>query len=344
MADRVKPDFFLDPTDLADTSRWYASNSVWNRAALSTRQADPFCCLTYWQLAFHDAFSPKRNLLVRESADSVIAFAEKIFSETDIYLTPIEPMWFFGSPLLGRHAVALLGDSMGDLEQHYGKHFPRLLISGIAPNGSVYQQLRQRFDRRFRFSLLQSKVQCAASLAGGFNGYWSRRSANLRKNMKKALRQAWAKNLTFERHTPGSRQEAESLYSRMLAVELASWKGKGRCGMAESPCREYYGLMLERLAHSRSARLMFAIHEGKDIGFIFGGMAGTIYRGQQFSFDDDWRDTSIGNLLQHEQIRWLCEEKATRYDMGPLLGYKMGYKAHWTERKFHIETWCLTDQ
>ena len=51
-----------------------------------------------------------------------------------------------------------------------------------------------------------------------------------------------------------------------------------------------------------------ALHEGKDIGFIFGSMAGQIYRGQQFSFDDSWSHASIGNVLQTEQIKWLCEE------------------------------------
>jgi len=341
MARNSKPNLFLAPADVADQERWYRRDTAWNKAALSTRQADPFCCLTYWQLAFHDAFSPKRRLLVRESADSVIAFAEKVFSENDIYLTPVEPHWLFGSPLLGRHAVDLLADTMGDVERYYGKRFPRLVISGIAPHGSVYKQLKRRLDDRFRFWRHRSDVQCSASLAGGFDGYLARRSANLRKNLKKAISHASTRDMVFERHAPASPQEAEAVYSRMLAVELASWKGEGRCGMVESPCKEYYGLMLERLAHSRNARVMFARHEGKDIGFIFGGMAGKIYRGQQFSYDDEWRSASIGNLLQHEQIRWLCEEGATRYDMGPAIGYKMDYKAHWTERKSHIETWIL---
>jgi CelD/BcsL family acetyltransferase involved in cellulose biosynthesis len=86
---------------------------------------------------------------------------------------------------------------------------------------------------------------------------------------------------------------------------------------------------------------MFATHEGRDIGYIFGGMAGEIYRGQQFSFDDTWRDMSIGNLLQYEQLAWLCEEGAHRYDMGPLTGPFMEYKEHWTEIRLPIEAWIL---
>ncbi len=67
-------------------------------------------------------------------------------------------------------------------------------------------------------------------------------------------------------------------------------------------------------------RVVFATHEGRDIGFIFGGRLGEIYRGQQFSLDDAGRGMSIGNVLQYEQIAWLCEEGAHRYDRGPLIG------------------------
>ena len=83
---------------------------------------------------------------------------------------------------------------------------------------------------------------------------------------------------------------------------------------------------------------MFAKHDAIDIGFIFGGLcgakaAGNVYRGQQFSFADNWRKASLGNVLQLEQLRWLCEEQVARYDMGPL----MDYKHHWTETEARID-------
>ena len=113
----------------------------------------------------------------------------------------------------------------------------------------------------------------------------------------------------------------------MLAVEHASWKGISECGMAESPSREFYGLLLQRLAQSGSGRVILARRDQRDIGFIFGGMCGPIYRGQQFSYAEDWAHASLGNVLQYEQVRWLAEEGAERYDMGP----QMPYKRHWTE-------------
>ena len=85
---------------------------------------------------------------------------------------------------------------------------------------------------------------------------------------------------------------------------------------------------------------MFAMHEGKDIGFIFGGMAGSCYRGQQFSYDVDWKAFSIGDLLQLNQLLWLCEEGAVRYDMGMSDHPSMAYKTHWAEMELSLHA-CL---
>jgi len=90
--------------------------------------------------------------------------------------------------------------------------------------------------------------------------------------------------------------------------------------------------MLRRLAESGIGRVMFARHEERDIGYIFGSIAGDVYRGQQFSYADDWKSFSIGNLLQAELIKWLCEQNIRRYDMGPM----MDYKKHWTENNYPI--------
>jgi CelD/BcsL family acetyltransferase involved in cellulose biosynthesis len=141
----------------------------------------------------------------------------------------------------------------------------------------------------------------------------------------------------FERCAPRSLAEADAAYLRMLRVERASWKGIGRCGMAEPPALDFYRRLLRRLACSAAGRVIFARCDERDVGFVLGGLAGDHYRGQQFSYAEDWRELSIGNLLQLEQIRWLCEEGVPHYDMGPW----MEYKDHWTERRQRIGTRLL---
>ena len=312
---------------------------AWTHAAISTKQADPFCSSPAWQLAFHEAFSPKRRLLVESSSDSVICFAEKVFSPSHVYLTPIESHWFFGCPLLGRYSVDLLIRTMESLASEYAPHFPKLLISGIRPAGLLPRRLLKAFSKDFAIFLHSDGLQCAASLKGGIDGYLSRRSANFRSKLKKARKRAADRGIYFERVLPNSPEGSSAIYSRMLAVEEASWKGIHFCGMAEPPAREFYAAMLRRLSGQTQARVIMARCDGGDIGFISGGMAGNIYRGQQFSYDDEWKEFSIGNLMQFEQITWLCEEKAARYDMGPLVGQGMDYKAHWTEKRFPFQCW-----
>jgi len=314
---------------------------AWTRAAITTKQADPFCSSPVWQLAFHEAVSPKRRLVVESASGSVICFAEKVFSPSNIYLTPIEPSWFFGCPLLGRYSVDLLSEAMEFITREYTPYFPQIMISGIRPKSLLARRLLKEFKKNFAIYLHDYGMQCAASLRGGLDGYLSRRSGNFRSKLKKARKRAEDNGVHFERVLPLSPEGALSIYSRMLTVEAASWKGIHACGMAESPSKEFYAAMIRRLSLRAHARVIMARYDGKDIGFIFGGLAGNIYRGQQFSYDDDWKEFSIGNLMQLEQIQWLCEEKVVRYDMGPLVGQGMGYKEHWTEVRIPFQCWRL---
>ena len=137
--------------NIQDT-RWLKPTSNWNNVALRTRQADPFCCLPLWQFSFHEAFSPKRRLLIKECSNNVIAFAEKRFSPETIFLTPIESNWFFGNPLLGNHSVDLLSDELANIEKFYSPIFPSIVIGGIRPYGALFQGLKERFERKFRFT------------------------------------------------------------------------------------------------------------------------------------------------------------------------------------------------
>ena len=313
--------------------------AAWRRAAVNTRQADPFCSSPTWQLAFHEAFDPKRRLLVEHAPDGVLCFAENVFSPSNIYLTPIEAHWFFACPLLGKSAVDLLVKVTASVARDHAPHFPKILIGGIRPKSFLPKRLLKVFGKDFAIFLHSWGVQCAASLRGGVDGFLSRRSANFRSKLKKSRKRAAAEGICFEHVLPTSPEDASRLYARMLAVEEKSWKGIHACGMAEPPAREFYAAMMRGLSQSAEARVVMATHEGKDVGFIFGGMAGNIYRGQQFSYDDAWKEFSIGNIMQFEQIRRLCEEKAVRYDMGPLVGRGMDYKAHWTEKRMPIQCW-----
>lgn len=313
---------------------------IWERSVDLEAQPDPFCCAPVWQLAAHRAFAPGRRVLAHGTEDSVLVLAEAALSSGQPLLTSLEAHWFFGCPLLGPDATGLLAEALALMSHRYG-HLPALLLGGIVPGSRRARELFTCCDPLFDIYLAGECIQGGASLEGGLDGFLSRRSANLRSKWRKSFRRAAGRGVTFERSCPADRAGADSVYARMLAVEQHSWKGLGHCGMTESPAREFYAGMIRRLAVRGAARVMFARHEGRDIGFIFGGMLGPCYRGQQFSYDAAWKDLSIGNLLQVEQARWLCEEGAVRYDMGTASGEPMAYKRHWTEMHPVSQTWFL---
>ncbi|HEB53410.1 MAG TPA: GNAT family N-acetyltransferase [bacterium] len=316
------------------------ADSPWNRAIRVADHADPFSCRTEWQLSYHDVFAPNRRLHLLHGGRSMVAFAERWNNKVGRWIEPIESGWLFGCPLLGDDAAQLLGELLAELDEGECEEFDRegmslssvppptdVLISGALARHGMRQRLRKALPGIESIEEGRANVLVSASLEGGLDGYLSRRSARVRRNVRNARRRLLADGVVFERHRPLTAADAEETYRRMLAVEHASWKGIGECGMAESPSREFYGLLLRRLAQSGGGRVILARRDQRDIGFIFGGMCGPIYRGQQFSYAEDWAHASLGNVLQYEQIRWLAEEGAERYDMGP----QMPYKRHWTE-------------
>lgn len=308
-------------------------DSAWNRAVQVARHGDPFSCRSEWQLSFHDVFAPQRSLHVETSGDAAIAFAGRVDARIGTLLEPVEASWLFGCPLLGDGATDML---RALVERTCRPTFgpPHVLVSGILPRGRLRHDLARAFRGSHEAMLLQPTELAIASLRGGLDGWLSRRSARVRRNVRAAARRAHDNGVVFERHAPRTVEAADAVYRRMLAIEESSWKGIGRCGMAEPPSRQFYALLLRRLAAGGLARVVIARRDPDgDIGFIFGGMHRGIYRGQQFSFRESWRAASLGNVLQLEKVRWLGEQGATRYDMGPM----MDYKAHWTESRRTID-------
>lgn len=311
-------------------------DSRWNRAVDITAHADPFCCRTEWQLSFHECFAPERQLLIASSDDSIITFARHAETAHGPLIEPVEASWLFGCPLLGPDAVPLLQQL---LASHPGTP---VVLSGIDLEGDQIRLLAATFAGHYDLVHVASEIACRAELHGGFDGYMSRRSAKHRRSVRSSQRRARERGVTFERYNARTSDEVDAVYARIIAIEERSWKGIDHCGMNKPPSLQFYAAMLTRMAAQASSRVIFARHDDRDIGFIFGGLCdgeanGSIYRGQQFSFDDEWRSSSIGGILQLEQLHWLCEEGVARYDMGPA----MAYKHHWTETQLRFDAIAL---
>ncbi len=310
-------------------------DSVLNKLAGIYAHQDPLCSRSEWVLSFHEAFNPDRTLYLRGTDRSLVALASWEHAEYGTILEPLESHWLFSNPLLGAHSIELLRALLSEDEDRLSNSL--LVLSGLEMGTPFLNSVVKTFDRTHTIRHLRSTIFRSASLADGADGFLSRRSPKFRNNLRRATRLAKERGVQFEAVCAPSIPEADQAYDRMLRIEEQSWKGLEKCGMAESPSREFYRLIFRRLAAAGLARAIFATADGKDIGFVMGGIDGTNYRGQQFSFLHDWSRESIGNLLQWEQIQQLCAEGIQRYDMGSILEYKV----RWTEMEIQTESIVL---
>ena len=315
---------------------------LWQHAARSCELPDPYCSEPDWVLSYHLTHGRQRPMLMLfEHGNAIVLAQESMSNGQPVFVSP-ESSWLYDRPLLGADPIPLFFHAIDLIEKRFGqKKMPPIILGGIWPHQPLSNELLLNLGHIFSFFLYTQGKQCAASLEGGVDGFLSRRSSNFRAKLKKSVHKAREAGVSYERVAPECESMVRQTFDRMLKVEAQSWKGLEENGLLHPLAGNFYKELLRRQARHHAARVIFARHEEEDIGFIFGGVTGAIYRGQQFSYDQSWKSFSIGNTLQYEQITWLCEEGALRYDMGPISGPKMGYKAHWTELIFPLESWIL---
>jgi hypothetical protein len=77
------------------------------------------------------------------------------------------------------------------------------------PRGLHARQIKRAFPDALTHA---QDAHAAASLAGGIDGWLSRRSSNFRRNLKRAHLRAQSEGMVFERAQPSSLAEADRLY------------------------------------------------------------------------------------------------------------------------------------
>lgn len=297
-----------DPSDLSATEL-----AVWDKLAARSDTPDPMACGSAWQItALACSRRAGAQIVLRQSGNSQVAFA---LTETlkGYRLGPLEAHWQFGCPLLGPEAVELLADVAMALRKDLQVDRIESLVPGLDPNGfhakaidAVFSDVRTQLQN----------AQAAASLAGGIEGWLSRRSGNSRRNLKRAERRATEHGIWFERAQPASPAQAYACFERMLKIELAGWKGPQRQGLMAIPT--FYQKLLEADAARETARIIFARKGSEDVGFCSGSMRARIYRGQQTSYSETVSSLSIGTLMHFETARWLSEDGARLHHFGPI--------------------------
>ncbi len=284
---------------------------------------DRFCSSTFWVLpaARHLMAGAVPRIATSNGAYTVLARSAS-------WLHPLEAMWGLCCPLVGRDPKASVELFCGTLEREL--EWRACLATGLEESSWSWKALGRELSRRYGLERGPTTRRYVARLENGVEGFLSRRSAGLRKNLEKAERRAARLGLTFEARDGGS-----ASFERILAVERRSWKGLRGVGIDREPMRSFYRDMNKRLLDRRRRRLRFARLDGEDVAYIFGGVFGDTYRGLQFSFDARYSSMSLGNLCQLEEVRRLVESGVRRYD----LGSEVRYKQKWGEEV--VETRAL---
>jgi CelD/BcsL family acetyltransferase involved in cellulose biosynthesis len=292
----------------------------WDAALRRDPAVDPHCSGSAWQLAYHDAFAPDRALwLAHEGADLVV-LAERAGGPTGVMLEPLESMWGFASPLIGEGAARLLARALQDRPAS-------LLLLGLSLDRQRLAPLVKALSGRYAARALPPTTRRVASLAGGVDGWLARRRASFRRNLRAAVRRVENAGIAFRYWTSVEKGELDTLYARVLEIEGQTWEAAHDNAADRDPMRSFYAGMWPRLAARGELRVLLAEHEGRPVGYVHGGVRGVHYRGLQVSFDDAMRPLSLGNVLQLEMIRRLCDEGVQGYD----LGAQNEYKTRWAE-------------
>jgi len=301
-----------------------------DREVSATPEIDRFCSSSAWILAAAAALMPPRSPFSFRGEHGFFAAMRGIHPAGFPYIEPVELAWGLAAPLIGRDPAALASEVVPVLAGR--RDWQLAILTGMTMDGPQRLALEAALPARWERRRGTPTIRHVASLDGGVDGFLSRRSRELRKSIRKALRTAAASGLTFEsvRAEPAG---ADALYERIQIVEATSWKAVDGVGISSGAMRAFYHLMLPRLCAFGLQRTIFARAEGRDIGYILGAVFEGEYRGLQFSYDDRFAHHGIGGLLQYHQVAELCAEGIARYD----LGTEMDYKRRWAELTMETE-------
>lgn len=314
-------------------SDFEAASDRFDRAVESMPGVDHFCSSSDWILPASEALMPEREPWLFQEQESYWAFMRGEHPEGFYYLEALEAMWALACPVIGDD-TEVLAAGIEELCALPIEEWTIMVISGLPSDHPLFVAIVQRFAQKLRLGLGQNTVRLGIDLSKGLDAFLSRRSKQFRRSLIRAERKAAEAQITF---VDASDEPADMLFERIVAVESRGWKGRDAVGITEGPMHNFYKSMLPRLCAREGQRVLFAQDSGRDIAYILGGLRQGVYRGLQFSFDTEYHQYSLGNLLQIQQIQRLCEEGVGNYD----LGTHMEYKTRWADYEHETLTLLL---
>jgi hypothetical protein len=326
--------------DPLPTGSWLAFDELDRHAdafdalVAQTPDVDHFCSSTDWILPAQAAFAPSAMPFVMAEPGACVALMRIPAEPRHEVAVPLEAGWGLASPFVGAEP-AQLAEMLGTMVEHAPHPPDALFLSGIVRDSALHEHVVLRLAGRYRIGMGPPSGRRSTSIAGGLDGFLTRRSSRFRASLRRALRRAADGGLTFT--YDADFDSADAVIERIMAVETRSWKGRTGQGVDRGLARRFYELMVARLVRRGGLRVVFARLDEADVAFCLGGLFGETYRGLQVSFAEGLERWSPGNLVQLEMIRGLAAEGVETYH----LGMEMPYKARWAEPGLETITLAL---
>lgn len=324
-------------SEVLGMEQWEVDHVSFEMSVTQTPHIASVCSGFAWQKAAYEELHASRPPVIVRSEDHWLLMSLGRLSPFSRVLQPFEMMWGFGCPLLGKDSDKSVQMLLETLHREKGR-WQAALVAGVPSASPLWNRLHEEIPKHYSYDILEGSNCCQTSLAAGSEAWLDSRSRSFRANLRRASKLASEAEIRFEAWT--SSPEPDALFSRMMAVEEASWKHQQRRGIFLNPnYKRFYAKLLTLLSQNQTLRLLFATQEGRDLAYVFGGVLGPEYRGFQLSYDETLAHLSLGNLMQWEMIQRLATEGIQIYDLGMF----MEYKTRWADEILHLSNFVIFD-
>lgn len=298
------------------------------QAVDQTPGIDPWCSGPDWVHSAAAAFSPAVPAIVLEHPGAGFALlAKHTLEDGGLILAGMEPLWGFASPVFGQD-LAAVAESLArwlQAEPSWG----RLVLPGLPEDGTLLRTLARPLSGIGELGVAEGITRQVIDLSDGHDAWLQSRRPSFRRNLRNARRRAADVGMTFCSLDESPGITAAEVFDRIHAIESKSWKGMDGDGITSPDMAAFYTRLLDRLLRQGRLRMTVAQIEGRDVGYIIGGIRNGRYRGLQLSYVQAHRALSISHLLQSHQVAELASSGVKTYDMG----MDMDYKQRWANQQ-----------
>jgi len=165
-------------------------------------------------------------------------------------------------------------------------------------------------------------------IEGSWEGFFDSRSRNLKRSLRKKESRLSAAGAVSIEHITDAASAAE-IMGTLFAVGERSWKARrGRAIGSGDDSKAFYSVLAESFGKENDLSIWLMRIDGKPVAFEFHLTREKKVQALRAEFDEEYRETGAGSVLDKEIVKKLFELGFEEYDMG---GEADFYKLRWSD-------------